>query len=390
MKITDIKTLVVNAEMRNWVFVKVEASEPGLYGWGEATIEWKTRGVVGTIEDLKPLLIGKDPCDITKLSEIMNKHSFWKLGVIGKTAISGIDIALWDIKGKWLNVPVWQLLGGKTRDKVRMYTHLGLGESKDVYSCFDAQAIVEKASSVIEKGYEAIKVVFIPYVNYTASIKQIRHVENMMGQLRQTVGDDVDIMVDFHGRPGSASTALQFIKAIEPFNPLFVEEVIQPGDVKAMRAIKDKINCPLAMGERLVSYSEFEPYLQERALDIVQPDLCHCGGFTEAMRIGAMAAIAGVGIAPHNPLGPIAGVAAIHYDIASPNFIIQEKMDAVPWFYQVVEGQPEFANGYMRIPERAGLGIEVNEKLALKYPFKQEPIDIIEMARLPDGTIVHW
>jgi galactonate dehydratase len=390
MKITDIKTLVVNAEMRNWVFVKVETSEPGLYGWGEATIEWKTRGVVGTIEDLKPLLIGKDPRDITKLSEIMNKHSFWKLGVIGKTAISGIDIALWDIKGKWLNAPVWQLLGGKTRDKVRMYTHLGLGESKDVYSCFDAQALVEKASRVIEKGYEAIKVVFIPYVNYTASIKQIRHVENMMGQLRQTVGDDVDIMVDFHGRPGSASTALQFIKALEPFNPLFVEEVIQPGDVKAMRAIKDKINCPLAMGERLVSYSEFEPYLQERAIDIAQPDLCHCGGFTEAMRIGAMAAIAGVGIAPHNPLGPIAGVAAIHYDIATPNFIIQEKMDAVPWFYQVVEGQPEFENGYMRIPEKPGLGIEVNEKLALKYPFKQEPVDVIEMARIADGTIVHW
>jgi galactonate dehydratase len=390
MKITDIKTLVVNAEMRNWVFVKVETSEPGLYGWGEATIEWKTRGVVGTIEDLKPLLIGKDPRDITKLSEIMNKHSFWKLGVIGKTAISGIDIALWDIKGKWLNVPVWQLLGGRTRDKVRMYTHLGMGEAKSVYTSFDTRAIIEKASAVIEKGYEAIKVVFIPYVNYTASIKQIKHVENMMGQLRQTVGDDVDIMVDFHGRPGSACTALQFIKALEPFNPLFVEEVIQPGDVKAMRAIKEKINCPLAMGERLVSYNEFEPYLQERAIDVAQPDLCHCGGFTEAMHIGAMAAAAGAGVAPHNPLGPIAGVAAIHYDIATPNFIIQEKMDSTPWFYQVVEGQPEFVNGYTLIPERPGLGIEVNEKLALKYPFKQEPVNVIEMARTDDGTVVHW
>ncbi len=390
MKITDIKTLVVNAEVRNWIFVKVETSEPGLYGWGESTLEWKTRAVVGAIEDMKPLLVGKDPRNVVQLAEIMNKHSFWKLGIIGKTAISGIDIALWDIRGKWLNVPVWQLLGGKVRNCVRTYAHLGMGNADAVYSSFSAETVAEKAHKVIEAGYDAVKVVFIPYINYTASVSQIRNVERMMADLRETLGWDVDIMVDFHGRPGSASAALQFIRALEPFSPMFVEEVIQPGEVRALKEISRKVDCPLATGERLVSFAEYEPYFHERVIDIAQPDLCHCGGFTEAVRIAAAASVAGIGIAPHNPLGPVAGVAAIHYDIATPNFIIQEKMDAVPWFYEIVEGQPICANGYTSIPEKPGLGIDVNEKLAAAHPFIQEPLHVIEAAYLPDGTVVHW
>jgi galactonate dehydratase len=389
MRITDIKTLVVNGELRNWVFVKVETSE-GLYGWGEATLEWKTRGVVGTIEDLKPLLIGKDPRDITQNYEIMNKHSFWKMGVIGRTAISGIDMALWDILGKSLNTPVWRLLGGKTRDKIKMYTHLGMGESASVYGSLEAGPVVEKGLQVLESGYKALKVVFIPYINYTASIREIRNVDNMMAALREAVGDEIDIMIDFHGRPGSGSAAVQFIKALEPYHPLFVEEAIQPGDAAAMRAVKDKISCPLASGERLVSLAEFEPYFAQRALDIAQPDLCHCGGFTEAMRIAAMAAVAGMGIAPHNPLGPVAGMAALHFDAAIPNFVIQEKMDAVPWFYEVAEGQLPIKDGYCSLPDKPGLGIEINEKAAARYPFKQEPVSVIQSATIPDGTIVHW
>ena len=390
MKITDIQAKIVNGGMRNWIFVKVETDVSGLYGWGEATLEWKTRAVAGAIEDLKPLLIGKDPRNITHLCETMTKHSFWKLGVIGKTAISGIEIALWDIKGKWLNVPVWQLLGGKVRDKIRLYTHLGMGEANAVYASLATETVVEQAHAVVEKGYDAVKVVFIPYVNYTASVKEIKHVEAMMGNLRSTLGNDVDIMVDFHGRPASASAALQFIKVLEPFSPLFVEEVIQPGEVKALKDIKQKTTCPLAAGERLVSYAEFEPFFIDRVLDVAQPDLCHCGGLTEGMHIAAQAAISGVGIAPHNPLGPIAGMAAIHFDAAIPNFIIQEKMDAVPWFYDVVEGQAQMEKGFVAIPDKPGLGIEVNESAAAKHPFIQEPVTITQAATIADGTIVNW
>lgn len=150
MKITDVRTLVVNAEMRNWVFVKVETDIPGLYGWGEATLEWKTRAVVGAVEDLKPLVIGRDPRDIEQAVRIMTKQSFWRLGVIGMSAVSGIEIALWDILGKHLGVPVWRLLGGKVRDKVGVYTHLGLGDMRAVYESMAVTPLVERAREVVE------------------------------------------------------------------------------------------------------------------------------------------------------------------------------------------------------------------------------------------------
>lgn len=390
MKIEDIQTIVVNAEMRNWIFVKVLTDEPGLYGLGEATLEWKTRSVVGCIDDLKPLLIGKDPRDITQLTDIMLKHSFWPLGVIGKSALSGIDIALWDILGKSLGVPVWRLLGGKTRDKVKLYTHLGMGESNAVYTTLETEPLLDRARQVVENGWKAVKVVFIPYVNYTASIKEIDHINRMMMGLRETVGDEIDIMVDFHGRPGSRSASVQFIRALEPARPLFVEEPIQPGDAAAMRAVKDKIECPLATGERLISAQDFAPLFQQHAIDIAQPDICHCGGFTEARRIAEMAAVAGCGIAPHNPLGPLAGVAVWHYDIATPNFVIQERMQAVPWFFDILEGQPRMVDGSWELPDKPGLGVELNMNVAEQHPFQQEPVSVTQAATISDGTVVNW
>jgi len=390
MKITNIRTLVVNAKMRNWIFVKVETSIPGLYGWGEATLEWKTRGVVGTIEDLTPLLIGKDPRDIEQLVRVMHKHGFWKLGVIGTSAISGIEIALWDILGKSLNTPVWRLLGGKTHDKIKVYTHLGMGEMNAVYETSDTSSLIEKAHQVLEKGYKALKVVCIPYGHYLVTNQAIDHVSNLMQGLREAVGEEVEIMVDFHGRCPSSSAAIQFIKAIEPFRPLFVEEPIPPGDSLALKTIFDKISCPLATGERLVSTQEFEPLFQMRAINIAQPDLCHCGGFSGAKKIAQMAELAGIGIAPHNPLGPLAGVAALHFDIATPNFVIQEEMTGVvPWYHDVIEGGPVMDDGYWMVPQNPGLGIEVNEEEAKKYPFKQEILHATN-AVLEDGTIVDW
>jgi galactonate dehydratase len=156
MKITDIKTLVVNAVMRNWVFVKVETDQPGLYGWGESTLEWKTRAVGGCIEDYKPMLLGRDPTRIEFLWQIMYRHSFFRPGAIAATAMSGIEQACWDILGKSLGVPVYALLGGRVRDRVRMYTHLGGGEMRAVYETSEAEPLLERARSVIEKGYSAV------------------------------------------------------------------------------------------------------------------------------------------------------------------------------------------------------------------------------------------
>ena len=219
IKITSVRTVVVNAEMRNWLFVKVTTDQDGLYGWGEASLNWKTRAVSGTIEDLEQLLIGRDPRDIEQCLRVMNKHSYYRLGIIGATAISGIEHALWDIFGKSVGLPVWRLLGGQVRDKVRVYTHLGLGDMRSVYETFDKGALRDKALQVVEMGYDALKVVFIPYSHFTAGIPGRRHVAALMEVLRDAVGDGVDIMIDFHGRPASISAALQFIDELTPVSP---------------------------------------------------------------------------------------------------------------------------------------------------------------------------
>ena len=390
MRITAIKTLVCNAQMRNWVFVRVETDEHGLYGWGEATLEWKTRAVVGAVEDLAPLLLGRDPRDIEQNVRILTKHSFWRLGVIGNTAISGIEMALWDIWGKELGVPVWRLLGGRTRDRVKIYTHLGFGDMTSVYESMDRNKVQQRALEVVNRGYRALKVVFIPYTQYTASPKQLDHVAQMMQGLREVVGDEVEIMIDFHGRCGSTSVALQYIDALAPYHPLFVEEPIQPGDAPARQLLQQKSPVPIATGERLVDRREFDDLFRLRAINIAQPDLCHVGGFSEARKIAGMADTVGVGIAPHNPLGPLAGVAALHFDIATPNFVIQEEMSgAVPWYHDVVDSPIRVDDGYWLIPQRPGLGVEVNEAVVAKYPFEQEVMAATQ-AVLNDGTIVDW
>jgi galactonate dehydratase len=222
VRITAINTQICSAEMRNWVFVRVETDQPGLFGWGEATLEWKTRGVVGAINDLAPLLIGRDPRDIEQAVRVMKKHSFWRLGAIGMSAVSGIEIALWDILGKDLGVPVWRLLGGKVRDKVGVYTHLGLGDMRAVYETLDAAPLVERARQVVDKGYRAFKAVFIPYTHFHAPLPEVDKVFRMMEALRAAVGPEIEIMIDFHGRPASPGAALAYIEALEPGRPMFV------------------------------------------------------------------------------------------------------------------------------------------------------------------------
>jgi galactonate dehydratase len=212
----------------------------------------------------------------------------------------------------------------------------------------------------------------------------------MMNGLREAVGNDIEIMIDFHGRCGSTSVALQYIQALAPSRPLFVEEPIQPGDAVGMKQIVDKSPVPIAAGERLVDRREFDDLFRLRALNIAQPDLCHVGGFTEGRKIAAMADTANCGIAPHNPLGPIAGVAALHFDVATPNFVIQEEMSgAVPWYHDVVQGPIQAKDGYWLVPDCVGLGVDVNEAVAAKHPFKQEVMHAGN-AILADGTIVDW
>ncbi|MGE0800043.1 MAG: enolase C-terminal domain-like protein [Lautropia sp.] len=390
IRITGIKTIVVNAEMRNWIFVKVLTNQDGLYGWGEASLNWKTRAVCGALEDFEVLLIGRDPRDIEQCVRVMNKNSYYRLGIIGATAISGIEHALWDIFGKSVGLPVWRLLGGKVRDRVRVYTHLGLGDMRSVYETFDKERLRNKALEVVAKGYDALKVVFIPFGGFAARIPERKHVGLLMKTLRESVGDGVEIMIDFHGRPASIGAALQFIEEMSPYNPYFCEEPIQPGDAQAMRMVSDRAGCPIATGERLIGFKEFEPLFAAKAVQIIQPDLNHVGGLLEAKKIAAAAEQAYMGVAPHNPNGPLASVAALHFDISTPNVVIQEEMSgAVPWFDDVMTSPLKRTGSFWELPTAPGLGVEINEVEAARHPFQQEVVPT-GAAVLDDGTVVDW
>jgi galactonate dehydratase len=388
MKITDIKMFVVHAVMRNWVFVKVETDQPGLHGWGEATMEWKTRAVTGCVEDFKPMLLGQDPTRIEFLWQIMYRHSFWRLGPIGTTAMSGIEQACWDILGKSLGVPVYKLLGGRVRDKVRMYTHLGGGEMKAVYETYDVGPLLERAHAVIAKGYHALKVVFVPLSQPLMGLPAIKHFAAMMGKLREAVGDEVDLMVDFHGRT-TTGQAIQYIHAIEEFRPLFCEEPVPPEQPDALLEVRKSVRVPLATGERLATRWDFRRVCELQACHVLQPDLSHCGGLWEARKIASLGETYLMGIAPHNPNGPVANVVALHFDLATPNFLIQEDMlGDVPWRFDVVKTRLRSENGYWLPLEDPGLGVEIDEVEAKKHPFQQEVLE--QMVFHEDGSVAEW
>jgi galactonate dehydratase len=389
MKITKIRTLVVNAEMRNWVFCKVETDQPGLFGWGEGSLEWKTRAVVGVIEDLTPMVIGEDPGRIEHIYQKLYRQSFWRLGVIGMSGISAIEQALWDIRGKLLGVPVYELLGGQVRDKVRMYTHLGGGDMRSVYETFEVGPLIDLAHQVIGNGYTAVKVVFVPYSEPLEGIGKVKRFALLMGKLREAVGDGVDVMIDFHGRTYPAM-AIQYIQAVEEFSPYFCEEPVPPENVEALLEVRKSVRVPIATGERLVGRHQFKPVFEQRACHVIQPDLCHCGGIMEAKKIAAMAETYQMGIAPHNPLGPVANAVALHFALSTPNFLIQEDMLAdVPWRWDVVRSSLKTENGYWLPTQSPGLGIEVDEEQAGKHPFQQEVMHSTRV-RAQDGAVLDW
>jgi galactonate dehydratase len=388
MRITDVKTVIVHAGMRNWVFVKVETGTPGLIGWGEASTEWKTRAVAGAVEDLKPFIIGDDPTRIEHIYQKLYRGPFFRPGIIGQSAISGIEQACWDIAGKALGVPVYKLLGGAVREKVRMYTHLGGGEMQSVYASFDPGPVVELARKVVERGYTAVKVVFVPYSEPLMGASYVKKFAAVMGRLRDAVGDSIDVMIDFHGRTWPA-VAIEYINAIAEYRPFFCEEPVPPENIDALAEVRRAVRVPIATGERLVTRHQFREILEKQAAHVIQPDLCHCGGLWEAKKIAAMAETYYMGVAPHNPLGPVANAAALHFALSTPNFLIQEDMlTDVPWRWDVVQSSLRTENGYWLPTDVPGLGVEVNETEAAKHPFEQETLQSVVYA--PDGAVLDW
>ncbi len=305
MKITAVEAHVCNARMRNWVFVHVLTDEDGLYGWGEATLEWHTRAIVGAVEDLAELIVGEDPTRIEHLWQMMFRQHFWHgNGIVRGTAISGIDIALWDILGKVHGVPCHKLWGGPVRDYVRLYCHLGGGKMEDFYESSEPQRFGELAAGMVEKGFTAFKSMAVPPTMPLEGLAPVRHAERCVAAMREAVGDEIDIMVDCHARPSPRMGHL-FAAALEQFGLYWFEEPCWPERVDDIAAIQRAVRTPIATGERLVGAAPFNELLTKGACSVIQPDITHCGGLTEVRRIAALAEIHRVALAPHNPQGPV-------------------------------------------------------------------------------------
>lgn len=392
MKITAIETRVCNARMRNWVFVKVVTDQPGLWGWGEATLEWHTRAVVGAIEDLASLLVGEDPTRIEHLWQMMYRQHFWHgNGIVRGTAISGIDIALWDILGKSLGVPCHRLWGGAVRDYVRLYCHLGGGKMEDFYETktSDASRFADLALRAVEEGFTAFKSMAVPETMPIEGNRPVRYAEQCVAAMRDAVGPDIDIMVDCHARP-SPRMGMQFARALEPYNLYFFEEPCWPESVDGIAEIQRAVRTPIATGERLITQHPFCELLNKRAASVLQPDITHCGGLTEARRIAGLAEAYRVALAPHNPQGPVSTAASLELGFATPSYIICESVHSdVPWRAEIVrEGFTVEKQGrIVRANTKPGLGIELDESVIAKHPFQQE---VLQRHFYPDGSVGDW
>ena len=378
--------------MRNWIFVKINTDQPGLWGWGEATLEWHTRAVAGAIEDISTLLIGEDPRRIEHLWQMMYRQHFWHgNGIVRGTAISGIDIALWDIAGKIHGVPCHELWGGKVRDYIRLYCHLGGGKMEDFYETGrnDAKRFGELAQQAVEEGFTAFKSMAVPETMSLEGLRPIRYAEACVAAMREAVGDDIDIMVDCHARP-SPRMGMMFAKALEPYGLYFFEEPCWPETMEDIALIQRAVNTPIATGERLISIHAFRELFEKRAASVIQPDITHCGGLTEVRRIAAMAEAYRVSVAPHNPQGPVSTAASIEFGFSAPSYIICESVHSdVPWRQDVVqEGFSVEKEGRIVRPNtRPGLGIEIDEEEVRRHPFQQE---ILQRSFYRDGSVGDW
>ena len=392
MKIKAIETHICHARMRNWVFVKVVTDEPGLYGWGEATLEWHTRAVVGAIQDLAELIVGEDARRIEHLWQMMYRQHFWHgHGVVRATAIAGIDIALWDIAGKIAGLPCSQLWGGPVRDYIRTYCHLGGGRLEDFYEteADDAKQFADLAQEAVADGFTAFKCMAVPPTMPIEGMKPIRAAERCVAAMRDSVGEQIDMMVDCHARP-SPAMGLKIGKVLDTYGLYFFEEPCWPEQIAGLATINRELTTPVATGERITHLEAFRDLFQARGCDICQVDITHCGGLSAARRIAALADAFQIALAPHNPQGPVSTAASIEFGFSQPNYIICETVHAdVPWRGDIVSESftMERDGRIVRPNEKPGLGIEIDEEAVKRHPFEQE---IPQRVFHADGSVGDW
>ncbi|HEY8513484.1 MAG TPA: galactonate dehydratase [Cyclobacteriaceae bacterium] len=382
MKISHYELFLVPPR---WLFLKVETDE-GINGWGEPVIEGRAATVGAAVKELMEYLIGKDPMRIEDHWNVMYRGGFYRGGPILMSAISGIDQALWDIKGKFYNAPIYQLLGGKCRDKIKVYSWIGGDRPADVGNA---------ARDIVSKGFTALKMNATEELQYVDTYEKIDHAVARIAAVREAVGSGVGIGIDFHGRVHKP-LARVLAKALEPYRPMFIEEPVLPENNEALREIAQAVSIPIATGERMFSRWQFKNLLKDGYVDIIQPDLSHAGGITECKKILSMAEAFDVAAAPHCPLGPIALAACLQVDATCYNAFIQEQSLGIHYNqggdlldYLADNKVFQYDNGFVKIPEGPGLGIEINEdhvrRMAATGHNWRNPV-----WRHGDGSVAEW
>lgn len=368
-----------------WLFLKINTDE-GIVGWGEPVIEGRAATVKAAVTELMEYLIDKDPMQIEDHWNTLYRGGFYRGGPILMSAIAGIDQALWDIKGKFFNAPVHQLMGGKVRDRIKVYSWIGGDRPSEV---------ADGAKEMKAKGFTAVKMNATEELQYVDSWQKIDAVVARIAAVREAVGNDFGIGIDFHGRVHKPMAKV-LAKELEPFHPMFIEEPVLPENNEILREIAHTVSIPIATGERMFSRWQFKNLLSEGFAAIIQPDLSHAGGITECKKIISMAEAFDVAAAPHCPLGPVSLAACLQVDATCHNAFIQEQSLGIHYNqgsdlldYLTDKTVFNYEDGFVHIPDAPGLGIEINEdqvkKMAKKTVNWRNPL-----WRHEDGSVAEW
>ena len=367
MKITDIKTFVVECYRTNWVFVKVETDE-GISGVGEGTLEYKEKALLGAVEHIRSALVGKDPRQIEKHYHDIYRDAYWRGGAVLMSALSAVETALWDILGKSLGVPVYQLLGGKVNDDCRIYVNGWFAGAKE------PEEFAEKAKKAVERGVTALK--WDPFGKSYLQIsnQDLDRALRCIAAVREAVGNQVDLLIEGHGR-FDVPTGIRIARELEPFHPMWFEEPVPPNNLEALQAVREKSPVPIAAGERLYTRFDYNDLFRTRAADYIQPDVSHAGGILELKKIAAAAEAHYIPFAPHNPSGPIANAATLQLAACCPNFCILEIMYSdVAYRKYVTDESLTYKDGRIQIGDKPGLGITLNKEECRKHPYVEHTL----------------
>ncbi len=373
MKITAVTPLVLGTPWRNLTFVKVD-TDAGIYGLGEVRLNNRTNALLGYLTEAVPrYAIGIDPFDTESLVSRMTINDFGRMGEVTMSALSILEIACWDIMGKALGQPCYRLMGGAVRDKIKAYAN-GWYTVERTPEAFHAAAL-----KVVERGYLALKIDPFGAGRYELSLDEQARSTSLIEAVRDAIGPDREIMVEMHGRFNPA-TAIIMARKLVPFRPAWIEEPCPPENLPELKRVAERVEIPVATGERLHTMNEFRPLFDLQAVDIIQPDITHFGGMAQVKRLAAWADVYNVLVAPHNVGGPVSTAAALHVAACTSNFMIQEHFNdfADSWVKTAAPGVPEVVDGYFALPDKPGLGVELNEAVFADHPYHEGHFDLFK------------